>query len=202
MRTKTETRRQAILEAASAVFQELGFERSSMAAICERVGYSKATLYSYFDSKEDLFSAVIFEATESEFQAVLEALDPQVKDLAQALEQFGERWLKLLYSPQVQAVRRLVVAEAGRSALGRRCYELGPVRTEAVVSEFLAQAMADGRLRRADARIAALQLKALLEAEWIEPFLFQTLDAVSPADLRKSAKRAVAVFMTAYGLER
>lgn len=202
MRTKSETRRQAILEAASTVFQEFGFERSSMAAICERVGYSKATLYSYFESKEDLFSAVIFEATESEFQAVLEALDPQMQDLTKALEQFGERWLKLLYSPQVQAVRRLVVAEAGRSALGRRCYELGPVRTEAVVAAFLTQAMADGRLRRADARLAALQLKALLEAEWIEPFLFQTLAAVSPADLRKSAKRAVAVFMTAYGVER
>ena len=69
MRAKSETRRQAILDAAAQVFQETGFERTTMAAICERLGYSKATLYNYFPSKETLFSAVVFEATEAEFQA-------------------------------------------------------------------------------------------------------------------------------------
>lgn len=46
-----------------------------MSEICLRVGYSKATIYSYFSSKEELFSAVEFDATEAEFQASHEALD-------------------------------------------------------------------------------------------------------------------------------
>ena len=96
MRAKTETRRQAILEAAAEVFKDMGFERTTMAAICERLGYSKATLYNYFGSKEELFSAVVFDATEAEFEATLEALDGSLADMTQALEKFGRGLLKLL----------------------------------------------------------------------------------------------------------
>ena len=199
MRAKTETRRQAILEAAAEVFKDMGFERTTMAAICERLGYSKATLYNYFGSKEELFSAVVFDATEAEFEATLEALDGSLADMTQALEKFGRGLLKLLYSPQVQAVRRMVVSEAGRSDLGRRCYELGPVRSEAATAAFLQHAMDAGRLSQADARIAALHLRGLLEAEWLDRFLFQTLEPISADEIDATVKRAVAVFMAAYG---
>lgn len=202
MRAKTETRRQAILDAAAVVFQETGFERTTMAAICERLGYSKATLYNYFASKEELFSAMVFEATEAEFQATLEALDATVEDMTEALQKFGRGLLALLYSPQVQAVRRLVVAEAGRSALGRQCYELGPVRQEAAAAAFLQQAMDAGKLRQADARVASLHLRALLEAEWLEPFLFQVLEPIPVEARNSSVRRAIAAFMAAYGPEK
>lgn len=199
MRAKTETKRQAILEAAAEVFQETGFERTTMAAICERLGYSKATLYNYFASKEELFSAVVFDATEAEFQATLQALDATVEDMTEALEKFGRGLLTLLYSPQVQAVRRLIVAEAGRSDLGRKLYELGPVRNEAAAAAFLQHAMDAGQLRQADARIASLHLRGLLEAEWLDRFLFQTLEPISAAEINATVARAVAAFMAAYG---
>lgn len=199
MRAKTETRRQAILDAAAEVFQETGFERTTMAAICERLGYSKATLYNYFASKEELFSAVVFEATEAEFQSTLEALDASFTDITLALEKFGCGLLTLLYSPQVQAMRRLIVSEAGRSDLGQKCYELGPVRNEAATAVFLQQAMDAGHLRQADARIAALHLRGLLEAEWLDRFLFQTLEPVADAQINDTVQRAVAAFLAAYG---
>ena len=199
MRAKTETRRQAILDAAAVVFQETGFERTTMAAICERLGYSKATLYNYFASKEELFSAVVFEATEAEFQAMLTALDATVEDMTEALHKFGRGLLTLLYSPQVQAVRRLIVAEAGRSELGKKCYELGPMRNEAAMAAFLQQAMDNGRLRQADAHVAALHLRGLLEAEWLDRFLFQMLEPLSVQDMNATVERAVAAFMAAYG---
>lgn len=199
MRAKSETRRQAILEAAAGVFQETGFERTTMSAICERLGYSKATLYNYFASKEELFSAVVFDATEAEFQATHEALDPAMDDITQALTLFGQRLLTLLYSPQVRAVRRLMVSEAGRSALGRQCYELGPVRSQADVADYLQRAMQAGKLRPADPRIAALHLRGLLEAEWFDRFLFQVLEDVSPEEIAQTVQRAVAAFLVAYG---
>lgn len=199
MRTKSETRRQAILQAAAEVFRETGFERSSMSDIRERVGYSKPTLYSYFDSKEALFSAVVFEATEQEFQATLQALDLDQSDITLALQSFGQRLLALLYSPQVQAIRRMVVSQGRPSELGRTCYEMGPVRSQAAIAAFLQQAMDRSQLRQADPGIAALQLKGLLEAEWIEPFLFNALGEPSPQEIRETVARAVAMFMTAYG---
>lgn len=199
MRTKSETRRQAILEAAAQMFQEMGFERTTMAAISERLGYSKATLYSYFSSKEELFSAVVFDATAAEFQASHEALDPTLEDITQALVSYGQRFLTLIYSPQVQAVRRLMVSEASRSDLGKKCYELGPVRSEAEIAEFLQAAMNSGKLRQSDARVAALHLRGLLESEWFERFLFQVLKDVTPEEINATVSRAVAAFMAAYG---
>lgn len=198
MRAKSETRRQAILAAAAEVFQETGFERTSMAAICERLGYSKATLYNYFSSKEELFSAVVFDATEEEFLATQAALDPTMPDLTHALELFGQRFLALIYSPQVQAVRRLMVSEGGRSDLGKTCYERGPVRSEAHTAAFLQHAMDTGLLRPADAKVAAIHLRGLLEAEWVDRFLFQVLDEPSPETIEATVQRAVAVFMAAY----
>lgn len=75
MKKKTDARRQAILDVAAQAFQELGFERTSMSGICARVGGSKATLYNYFPSKEELFFEVIFLSVEAEFDAVHNAID-------------------------------------------------------------------------------------------------------------------------------
>lgn len=199
MRTKSATKRQAILDAAAAVFQENGFERTSMEDIRKRADLSKATVYSHFPSKEELFMEIVMEATDAQFQATLDALDPSSKEIDQALVSFGTRFLTLLYLTPVQAVRRLVVSEAGRSELGKKCYEIGPVRSMAAVAAYLAAAMEQGKLRMADSRLAALHLKGLIEAEWIDPFMFQTLDDPSPEAIGASVERAVAVFMAAYG---
>lgn len=199
MRAKTETRRQAILAAAAQVFQETSFERASMAQICQRVGYSKATLYSYFSSKEELFFDVISLAIEAEFQATHDTLDTSVADVTQALETFGRRLLTFLYSPQLLTVRRLVVSEAARSGLGQRCFERGPQRSQAEIVAFLQHGMDSGKLRPANTHVAALHLKSLLEAEWIDRFLFQMPMDASAQEIAESVHQAVAVFMSAYG---
>ena len=201
MRKKTESKRQAILDMAAELFRESGFERASMSELCSRVGGSKATIYNYFASKEELLFEVVVQATEAEFQATHEALDPSQRDITQALQNFGERFLTLIYSPPVQAVRRLVVSEAGRSDLGRRCFEIGPARSMAEVAEFLQQAMHQGQLKQADPGIACLHLKGLLEAEWLYRFMFHTLEAPSPQEIVATVQRAVAVFMAAYGAQ-
>src|SRR5690606_17771795 len=113
------------------------------------------------------FMEIVIDATDAQFQATLDALGPGGEDIGQALISFGTRFLTLLYLTPVAAVRRLVVSEAGRSELGRKCFEIGPVRSMAVVADYLEAAMAQGKLKRADPRLAALQLKGLLEAEWI-----------------------------------
>lgn len=202
MRTRSEAKRQAILDAAAAVFRESGFERTTMSDIHERAGCSKPTLYSYFDSKEELFFEVVLAATEAEFLAMHAALDPALGDITQALQRFGERLLALLYSPAVRSVRRLLMSEAGRGQLGLKCYELGPLRSETEVAAFLQQAMGSGQLRQADPRLAARQLKALLEAEWQTRFLLQVSEGPGPDDISASVERAVSVFMAAYGSQR
>ncbi|HEY2834957.1 MAG TPA: helix-turn-helix domain-containing protein, partial [Rhizomicrobium sp.] len=54
-------RREAILKVAHTAFLSDGYAATSMSAIAAKVGGSKATLYYYFPSKEELFLAVIDE---------------------------------------------------------------------------------------------------------------------------------------------
>ncbi len=201
MRTKSDEKRKAILDVAAEVFREAGFERASMSEICARVGGSKATLYNYFPSKEELFFEVMFLSTEAEFEATHNALDPATEDISASLCHFGERFLALLYAPEVLAVRRLIVAESGRSDLGRLCYHRGPKRSQAAVSKFIAGAMDQGRLRQADPLVATLHLRGLLEAELLDRFFFQVDDAVSKKEIKAITERAIRVFMAAYGPE-
>jgi AcrR family transcriptional regulator len=199
MKAKTEARRQAILDIAEQVFSELGFERASMDVVSQRGGGSKATIYNYFASKEELFLQVVYRATEAQFMAIHDSLDAQQADVGLALERFGVRFVSLLHSPDVKAMRRLVIAEGGRSGLGPHFYELGPQRSQAMICDFLEHAMAVGKLRRTDSHIAALHFKALLEAEIMDGFQFHLPATMGEQDIRAAVGRAVEVFMLAYG---
>ncbi|WP_319240105.1 TetR/AcrR family transcriptional regulator [uncultured Propionivibrio sp.] len=199
MRVRTEAKRQAILDVAAKTFQELGFARTSMSEICARVGGSKATIYNYFASKEELFSEVMFQSTEAEFVVIHQALAESTGDIAASLRRFGERLLSFIYSPRIRAERHLAIAESKRSELGRLVYERGVLRSQALMSAFLESAMSDGRLRRADPLVATRHFIGLLEAELLEPFLHHQLGEVDDAQIRAVTARAVDVFMAGYG---
>lgn len=48
-----------IVAAAMREFQEKGFERASMKAVADAVGMTSAALYRHFDSKQDMFAALV-----------------------------------------------------------------------------------------------------------------------------------------------
>ena len=48
-RLRPGTRRDEILEAAQAVFSELGFDRTTLNDVAERAGVTKGAVYHYFD---------------------------------------------------------------------------------------------------------------------------------------------------------
>ena len=72
---KGRERRDKILEVASEVFRENGFEATSMSQIAALAGGSKGTLYNYFPSKEDLLLAVLLTGAQEFTEQVLTKLD-------------------------------------------------------------------------------------------------------------------------------
>lgn len=200
MKTKTEAKRQAILDEAARAFRELGFERTSMAEISARVGGSKATLYNYFVSKEELFFEVSSRCTEAEFKAVHAALDADADNVEEALHRFGVRLLSFLYTGPVAAQRRVKISEASRSReLGRLIYERGVLRSQALVEAFLERAIARGDLKDEPTRVMARHIYALLESEFLVRFNFLQLDELSLEEIEPAVTRAIAVFVAAYG---
>jgi AcrR family transcriptional regulator len=151
MRVKTQAKRDALVEVASRAFMELGFERTSMAEISARLGGSKAKLYGYFSSKEELFIAVTRSVGETHIRPAFDAL---VKgndgDDAAALKRFGERYLGFIVLPDAVTVLRMVVAESGHSSVGQMFFAAGPKMGEEAIASFLQAAMARARLRTAD----------------------------------------------------
>ena len=198
MKTKTEAKRQAILQAAAEVFREVGFERASMEEIRSRIGGSKATLYNYFPSKEKLFFEVMYQAKELELGAITAALDAEAADVKQELVQFGQKLLPALYSPDTIAIRRLAIAESAHSDIGRAVYEGSTLPMEKHVAEFLRAAMKRGSLRNADAKIAAMQLLSLLESELLQRMLLGVDVPVKAESLKANVRRAVEVFLSGY----
>ena len=198
MKTKTEAKRQAILQAAAEVFREVGFERASMSEIRSRIGGSKATLYNYFPSKEKLFFEVMYQAKELELGAITASLDPEAADVKQELLRFGQKLLPALYSPDAIAIRRLAIAESAHSDIGKVVYEGATLPIEKQVAEFLRRAMKRGSLRSANAKIAAIQLLSLLESELLQRMLLGIEVSVKPESLRASVRRAVEVFLSGY----
>ncbi|HEY9371953.1 ScbR family autoregulator-binding transcription factor [Streptomyces sp.] len=73
--------RQAILEAAAAVFDERGYEAAKLSDILELAQVTKGALYFHFDSKEDLAHAVI----DAQVSATPEPL-PQVSKLQEFVD--------------------------------------------------------------------------------------------------------------------
>ena len=51
--------KQRILDAALELFSTQGFEATSIAQIADAVGVRKASLYSHFDSKQDILDRLI-----------------------------------------------------------------------------------------------------------------------------------------------
>jgi len=198
VKTKTEAKRQEILRAAAEVFREVGFERASMSEIRARVGGSKATLYNYFPSKEKLFFEVMYQATERGLVEITATLDPEAEDVRQELLRFGQTLLPALYSPAAIALRRLAIAESGQSDIGKVVFEGATLSMERHVAEFLRRAMKRGVLRSADAKIVAMHLLSLLEAEVLQRVLLGVEVSLKPDALRAAVRRAVEAFLSGY----
>ena len=198
MRTKTEQKRLQLLSAATEVFFEQGYERTLMSHVSERAKCSKGTLYSYFESKEELYYEVIIAATAQETGGVLEQLDASAECIENLLFAFGVRLLQTVYSSRFQALRRLVFSTPADSKLGATIYARTVKPYMDLTTQFLASAMERGQLRRDDPEVAAAHLCGLLESELLLKFLLHALDNVPPTQLESIARRAMKAFVAAY----
>lgn len=172
-----------------------------MSAIAAALGGSKGTLWSYFPSKEELFTAVI-DHVSTMFRAELtEILDP-CGDLKLTLKTLCLRFQQKVTAPNAIALHRLVVAEASRfPEIGRIFYERAPRLTTMLLADFLSGAMARGQLRQDDPVFAAQVLISLSYVRVQQQLLMGLAHEITPAQQEDEAERALRLFLRAYGTE-
>jgi len=199
MRTKNEERRQHMVATAAEVFLQRGYEATSMAEICSRVGGSKATLYGYFKSKEELFLSVMKMLAEERMSHAYARLVPG-GDIAASLQAFAENYLQVILGPDLMAMRGIIVGELVRAGAAQQFYDAGPRQGWNKVAAYLEAEMAAGRLRQADGWVAAMHLLSLIQAEYQQTFLIGVVSEDDLTLLQERVARGVEVFMAWYGV--
>ncbi|MHA2155031.1 MAG: TetR/AcrR family transcriptional regulator [Candidatus Hodarchaeales archaeon] len=112
MERERNQRRKSIIDIAERFFLEQGYERTMIDQIALEAGYSKATIYNYFESKDDLFIAVISKAYEKLFQTMETTFTESGKK--QELRTMGDAYL--IYVDKYPDYASLF--DAGRLSLG------------------------------------------------------------------------------------
>lgn len=84
--------REAILEAAREIITEMGTDSLSMRAIAQRIDYSPAGLYEYFDGKDEIVDAVCAEGGSRLFQ-MMDQVDKKLPP-ADYLEAIGHAYIR------------------------------------------------------------------------------------------------------------
>jgi len=203
--TRGEGKRRAILDVAHDVFLAQGYAATSMSEIAAKLGGSKGTLYNYFRSKEELFSAFMSDVCSDQAAIYFDPLTPigEGKSVRESLIDLGVSLLEFLLQDDFIAIHRLVVAEADRfPELGQLFYEAGPQRGELRFTEKFRQAMAAGHLPEDDPKVVGQRLKDLVMSDLYLRRLWGVLGELDPTTLRAHVTQSVDIFLRAFGPAR
>ena len=200
-RVRTEEKRADIVRIASELFNELGYDRCSMASISERLGGSKATLYGYFCSKEELLRAVLQCQVASEFDRIMAEFHEQA-DLRAALIKLGIGYHNKRLSSLPVANIRAIVNQPPCSKMGKEFYEsvIRPAFEE--MAQRFEMLMDKGRLKRADPWVALMHWKGLNDWDLFERRIMGAINGPEDVDVEKVATLAADAFLKLYGTEK
>ena len=191
MRARTEEKRQEIMRIASELFDELGYERTSMSAIAAKVGGSKATLYGYFASKEDLLRAILDHDVSEEADRLLHEF-LAAKDLRSGLIRLGISYLSRHHA------RAASIRTVANQPMAQEFYEsvLRPAWQR--LADRFATMMKEGRLKFADPWTTAMHWKGLTEWDMLERHLLSANATADPNEIVKAATAAADAFLKVY----
>ena len=198
LRVRTEDKRREIVAVATELFQELGYDRTSMSLISERLGGSKTTLYGYFRSKEELLLAVLELDVDSQADELMQMF-AGAADLREGLVELGIGYLSRRLSPQVVNFARIVASRPESSGIGEEFYRSTLGVAWMRLCKRFEMMMEEGRLRRADPWLAAMQWRGLVEQDLFDRRLLGALREVPAETIERAALAAADAFLTLYG---
>ena len=192
----------AIREAATVLFLERGYDRTSMDDIAAAARVSKQTIYTHFADKESLFAGLIL-ANADRAEGFLGTLTETVLSASNAeegLRRLARTYLTFVVRPEVLALRRLVLSQAGRfPELARTSYERVPQRMYSTLSTLFEELDRRGALRVPDSERASHHFAWLILGAPLDRGMFIESSGGDDAATIATADAAVDVFLAAYG---
>ena len=184
-----------VLEAATALFLEQGFGRTTLDQVSERSRTGKSTLYGRYANKEALFAAVVTRSINAMFDDQTAA--PPTGDVKSRLRHVGRELARVTLEPRCVALMRITAAEAANFP---ELAKLGYGMSFDGSARFVAQAIVgpEGGSSVASAMPIACRFVELA----LQPISFQALYGVDTSLLTTDVDRHIddaIVLLTASG---
>jgi len=149
-------RRKAIVETASNLFAEVGFRGGTTRELAKRVGVTEPVLYEHFQTKSDLYAAIIEDSGRQDFAKGREILE-QKAAAGDALD-FFTTLATLIADHQAghpNYLRLILFSALEKHEMAELCFERHAIVIHQIVTNFIKRQIALGRFRQLDAPLAA-----------------------------------------------
>ncbi|MGU3284704.1 TetR/AcrR family transcriptional regulator [Methylobacterium mesophilicum] len=193
-------RREArIVEVATQLFIERGFDGTSIDAVAEAAGVSKPTLYSRYQDKRALFEAVLQDRIREWLAPLSAAAETQAlratpTDAATVLDELSRNLLDRSQAPGAAALTRCIAAQAMQFPnLAKLAYEEGWLRGVKAVGGLLSVMAEQGQIAVDDPEIAADLFLNLVMGRSSKQALYGI--EVNPEAQERRRRAAVSLFL-------
>jgi AcrR family transcriptional regulator len=157
-----------ILDAALDAFSEHGFAAARLDDIAHRAGVSKGTIYLYFESKEELFKAVVNDTVGAQLRAA-EQVAP-LASAAESLERAVRGHWEMVTQPRFDGWFRILVAELPKHPELLAFYNQEVIdRAWGMLESIIRRGIDSGEFRRIEPRRAVGLVNSLvvMHRHWI-----------------------------------
>ncbi|MCK0196831.1 TetR/AcrR family transcriptional regulator [Ancylobacter sp. 6x-1] len=199
-RHETESsKRRDILDGARRVFFDKGFDGASMDEVARAASVSKATIYVYFPSKEELFEALVHTDRARSAELLFE-IDRDNEDVESQLRRIGVSFMTMMVQPDHIRLVRMVIGVAEKFPnIGKAFYNTGPCNGGRRLADLLRQHADRGHLVLDDEIAAAHLFFNMCQSSITKGLLFGETQQPAPEQIQQTVDRAVRVFLAAYG---
>jgi TetR/AcrR family transcriptional regulator len=152
---KRERRKEArpgeLLDAALDLFVEKGFAGTRAEEVAARAGVSKGTLFLYFQSKEELFKAVVRENISGRFKEWNEEFETFEGTAAEMLAYCMNVWWERVGATRASGITKLMMSEAGNFPEIAAFYQQEVIQPgQALIRRIMQRGMDRGEFRPLD----------------------------------------------------
>ncbi|SMX38605.1 TetR/AcrR family transcriptional regulator [Maliponia aquimaris] len=155
-RLAPDERREAILDAANALFMRQGYDAVTIADVLDAAGISKGGFYHHFTAKEDLLTGIVARMTEQALAVAKAARDRACGDALDRLNAFLDssvRW-KAENSAETRVVAK-VMLQPGNDTLFQRILAATAATVVPVLRDMIADGVREGVFDVADPQVTA-----------------------------------------------
>lgn len=165
---RKQSRPAELLEAALDCFVERGYSATRLDDVAARAGVSKGTLYLYYDSKDDLFKAVVRSSVIPLIDAFRHDIERSTLPSAELLARFFQGWWQRVGETRLAGIAKLIVGEASNFPDVTQFF-LSEVTTPTwqLLGSILQRGIATGEFRVIDVEAATVL--------WMSPLILKAI---------------------------